>query len=655
MNNFIQSKRPQLIILISFIVAYLIALLITSYATSVKVIEFAFITISFGFAPAYYFRSTFKFRNVVGWILNAAVLGLLFIPFLFLFLGWLKINIVFEHSITFLYLCSLIGLLSLFFWAQEDDIKSCLNVSGINKVDTLIAIVFMAFTAILTLKNFIDIYINWDIFTFWGLDAKYIFEQNHLRDLSFHSDVIIHRYTSFQPLYYSIIYDLYGGIYEQYAAWINIYINLLAMLLIYGYVQHKEMVHKFIVSAVILIVSYAAIDIMKVFSMYADILIAFLLMVFFLILFDDTKKTTGTYWRRISLLLLIAISFYFIKSHFLYFSFILIGIWLLYDGSYIYNNGATLMRKKSIWLAVLSVIILIVMRFEYFSNIGGVSSSEKVDLSYIVRIKSGSIISFIQYLVGLLEYMIRNNPFFFGLWWLTLGSILFVKDINKKYIFIYASAILIFLMPVGSYVMRQLDLQSGSLPRYSAMVMYIFPLAISFVHIESVKLKRIASGSIFGVVVFFVFLSTLWSLQLKEEFSISPGTLQPTLTKYDQYAKEVINITGPNARILIADDIVDNQITNMNVPAIFIRYFMMYNSVGSQYVKPTSSILDYAKENSANYILLLSYADSLEYCEDLLSADHDYLIDIGDGNINIEPETCQFSSFTIQDLSQAVR
>ena len=651
----IQSRRPQIKILISFILVYLIILLITSLAASLKVIEFTFLTISFGFAPAYYFRNVFNFKNIIGWVIHAGVFGLLFIPFLFLFLGWLKINIVFEYSVIFLYLCSLIGISSLFFLAEEDNIKSTLNFDEIHKTDSLILFLFLGFTAFLTLINFSNIYIHWDTFTFWGLDAKYIFEQNQLRDIAFNTDVIIHRYTSFHPLYYSIIYDLYGGIYEQYAAWINIYINLLAMLLIYRYVLNKGVIHKFIVSASTLIVSYSAITIMKMFSMYADIVSAFLLLVFYLILVDDAKNTIDTYWRRITLLLLIAISFYLIKSHYFYFTVLLIGVLSLYDWKFLSENFRILVRRKSFWLSILGISILWIMRFVYFSNIGGASISEEIDSSFLFSIQSASINSLIEYLVDLLEYMIRGTPYFLGLWWLTLCSILFVKEINKKYMFIFSSAILIFLIPVASYLMRQPDLQSGSLSRYSAMAMYLFPLAISYVHIESNRFKKITSIIIFSIVLFYVSLNILWPMPLKEKFSISNGTLRSAMTKYDQYAELVVNLTGQDARILIVDDLSGEMITNMNVPAIFIRYFMMYNSVGSQYQKQTNNFYDYAKENYADYVLLLSYDTSLDHCEELLTVGKDYLINIRAESINSDPDECIFSSFDIYDLGEAVR
>jgi hypothetical protein len=295
------------------------------------------------------------------------------------------------------------------------------------------------------------------------------------------------------------------------------------------------------------------------------------------------------------------------------------------------------------------------MRFVYFSNIGGVSSNEIVEQSSIFSIQSISLYSLIEYLIVLFQYMIRNTPYFLGLWWLTLCSILFVKEINKKYIFIYSSAIVIFLMPVINYIMRQWDFHSESLLRYSAIVMYLFPLAISSVHIESKTIKRISSVIIFSIVLGYVFLNIMWPMPLKEKFSLSNGTLLSALTKYDQYAERVVNITGPEARVLIADDIPGEKITNMMVPAIFIRYFMMYNSVGSQYKNETNSLYHYAKENNADYILLLSYDNSFSHCEELLTMEYDYLIDISEGRININSDECIFSAFDIYDLGQAVR
>ena len=79
----LNTKRPQISIVVTFVVLYLIIFLLTKVATSLHIIEFAFLSLASGFAPAYYFRNTFICQDLVGWLLHAAVLGVIFIPFLF--------------------------------------------------------------------------------------------------------------------------------------------------------------------------------------------------------------------------------------------------------------------------------------------------------------------------------------------------------------------------------------------------------------------------------------------------------------------------------------------------------------------------------------------------------------------------------------------
>jgi hypothetical protein len=653
MHNFLETKKPQVFILLGFFSAYLLVFFVTRVVASVKVFEFAFLSIAFGFAPAYYFRNVFSFENLIGWVLHSGILGIILIPFLFLFLGWLKINFIFEYSVVFLYSCSLIGLLSLFFLDGEQ-IRPYLTFAGIRNVDVFIVIVFLVFSVILTLRNFSQIDIHWDSFTFWGLDARYIFEQDQLRDAKFNANLMIHDYTSFLPLYYAIIYDLYGAIVEQFAAWINIYINLLAMLSVYWFVRHKSNAHKFIVAATTLIVSYSAISIIYIFSMYADLLCAFLLLVYFLILIDDSEKDMDTYWLRVALLLLIAIAFYFIKSPFISFTFILIGIFALYDWKFIYGNFQSLIKKRNLWIAIASISILCILRFIYFANIDS-GNHEMAASGAVFDLPSISITPSLEYLVGLLQYLIRETPYFLGLWWLTLSSIFFVKEKNKQYFFIFSSCLLIFLIPVISYFMTQRSLDSDSLLRYSAIVMYLFPLAISFVHISNDQWKAAASILILSVIAFYVFLNILWPLPLTEKFSLVDGTYQSGLAKYSKFAEKVTDITGPDAKILIADDLPGETTTNMLTPAIYIRYFMMDNNVGSQYQTQTIELYDYAVDHHADFILLLSYANFFANCEPWFTTDHDYLIYISRGNINLEPEDCVFSPFEIIDLGSAVK
>jgi hypothetical protein len=334
---------------------------------------------------------------------------------------------------------------------------------------------------------------------------------------------------------------------------------------------------------------------------------------------------------------------------------ILVGIWGLYDAKFIIENFKHLIRKKGLWFAVLSVATLWAMRAIYFANIGGISSNEKVDPSFIFQIQTFTLSSLLNYLVDLWQYMVGATPYFLGLWWLTFVSIFFVKQLNKKYIFLYSSALLIFLLPIASYTVRQWDFNSQSLPRYSAIVMYLFPLVLSHVDIVEDKIRKSIALLGASIISIFVFLNIMWPMPLNEKFTLSDGTYQSEMTKYYRYAEKILDRTGAQARVLIADDLTNNKTTNTLIPSIFLRYFMMDNSVGAQYQEETSKLFEYAAQNQADYILLLSYSNAFDACGQLFASGHDYLIDLQRGSPNQTTGACPFSSSVIQDLGAALK
>ena len=660
------SKRTQIKLIAIFFTVFLAIQLITYFAESLKMIEYAFLTIAVGFAPAYYFRKEFKFSDLVGWGLHAGVLGVLFIPMVFLFFGWLQLNFLFEYSIVFLYALAVIGLGSLFF-QDELDICEYAKLGKITKFDWIILFFFGCYTAALTLINFHSITIIWDFFTYWGLDAKYIFDFNQLRGQQFHTDVIFFRYTSLYPIHLSLIYDLYGVVVEQFAAWFNVYLNLLAILLVYWRVKEKQVSHKFRIAASLLLISYAAKTSVNMLSLYADILTAFLLLVFFLILTNDTERKLNTYWQRAFLLSMIAVSYYFLKSPLLYFSIILVAVWLLYDFHYIRENWRELTRSWTVWGGLLVVGILLVMRMVYFHQIGGDSTQEQMVSNLPTGGSLSSLQSMWQYAVMLLDYLLAETPYLLGLWWLSLMSIFFVKIYDKKYWFIYFASVLIFLIPIAGYFFLQHALEDDSVQRYSAIVMYLFPWVFSYVQsvekddIETrgkfklERLQALLSGGIFAIVICFVFIMSLYPMPVVERFNLSPGTYQSEMTKYDKYAKRVLGLTGEDARILIVDDNYGFPgITINRLPGLFVRYFLPYNSVGGFYSLPAEELPSLAAQSSADYLLLFSHENIFLYCDDMLSPTRDYLIDLSTGDFINEKDGCIFSDFDRMDLGDAL-
>ncbi len=88
----------------------------------------------------------------------------------------------------------------------------------------------------------------------------------------------------------------------------------------------------------------------------------------------------------------------------------------------------------------------------------------------------------------------------------------------------------------------------------------------------------------------------------------------------------------------------------MNPPALYIRYFIMYNNVGGQYRTTVDNMIPYAYENDADYILLLTYDNSLDICNHLFTNGRDYLLQLPQ-NIVIEDNQCIFDESMVYDLS----
>jgi hypothetical protein len=266
-----------------------------------------------------------------------------------------------------------------------------------------------------------------------------------------------------------------------------------------------------------------------------------------------------------------------------------------------------------------------------------------------------SIQSYLEYILTVSQYLLEGTPYLIFIWLLTLLSILFVKNVNKKYLVLYFAAVLIFLIPIAGYVLKQRPFHSQSLNRYTAIAMYLYPLVLGYVDIAENKLKKIAASSIFALLTIFVFLNILIPVPLFEKFSLSDGTFETELAKYHKFAENAVEIAGEESRILIVDNLSDERITNMIVPDIFIRYFMIDNNVGAQYNLPVSDLVNLISRTRADFILLLSYKISLEDCGQFFDPGRDYLVDIRSSDFATQSGKCPFTPADVIDLGEAIR
>jgi hypothetical protein len=77
----------------------------------------------------------------------------------------------------------------------------------------------------------------------------------------------------------------------------------------------------------------------------------------------------------------------------------------------------------------------------------------------------------------------------------------------------------------------------------------------------------------------------------------------------------------------------------------------MYNSVGGQYRTTIDNIFAYAEIYNAEYILLLTYDNSIEICNHLFTEGRDYLLQLPQ-KITLQVDLCIFDENLVYDLSK---
>ena len=157
---------------------------------------------------------------------------------------------------------------------------------------------------------------------------------------------------------FSLGYDLYGRVIEQLVNWINVFIHFLAMLLILNRSIGKSYLQKFFVITLLIVVSLTADPTAFLFSMYAEVLAAFLLLLFVVILTDPFEQNPKNYALRLFLLLLIASSFYFVKTKFLFLTYGLIFLAIIFDIKYLFKNLKKILTSPYFYGAVLCIMAI---------------------------------------------------------------------------------------------------------------------------------------------------------------------------------------------------------------------------------------------------------------------------------------------------------
>lgn len=638
-------NRSRIRFLISILLAFIALKMTLGVIEALKVMEFAFLLVIIGLTPAYLLKNTLEYDNIVSWFTNAAAISLIFVPLFFLLNGFLGINFVFSYQIPILYIFAISSLLYVTFFIKNNDFLSNVSIENMGSFDKTAYILIFFFFCILTLMNFDRIDPRWDTFTFWGVDAKFIFENLKLRGPDFN---LLWRfeYTSFIPILYAAIYKFYNAILEQYASWINVFIVLVSMNMVYATIRKSSLISKLIGLTFLFWAVYASIEAAYMFSVYADIFCAFLVLLFGIILIKPYQQRSEITSQRSFMLAVILVTSYFVKEPNIYVSAILLLVWLGFD-LWIYKGKVIeLAKTRQFWFSMLFVTVLLVLRYLYFNAIGHDNFHASLVPDMVAR---DSLFDYLKYLSTIFVFFMTKYPYTLIILALGLASIVIrpKRLIHKPtWLALFLICVLLSGFFIAGYTLQNKSFTSGSISRYLSILTFLIPILPAFAITggDEINNRNSAELVLVPLFIFLAFIKVMIPMPLHREFSLKPGTYQSSSQVESSYqlAQKVTSIVGDEAKILITDDLFWGSsrkiISNTNEPAIYIRYYLLNQSVGGQYNLNESMLFSYAIENDADYILVLNN-DFLFYdCGDVYEMGANFLLDMD--SVNSESPSC---------------
>ena len=340
---------------------------------------------------------------------------------------------------------------------------------------------------------------------------------------------------------------------------------------------------------------------------------------------------------------------------------------LIYDFRYLKTEWKSILRTPGFITGLLTLLLLIGLFIRHQMSTME-SQTFTTAVSAFFHSSKFSIVSYFTYAKELFLKLFNFSRYLTVLWLISMTFIIFVRapHKNKKYIFSYLLTLVGFLIFVFAFIHKQVSLSSGSLIRYTSLVMFVIPAVFAHSDFripamllgntqkdqEIVALRNILM-CVLSIIVVFLFNHKLIKVAPKNvDFQFVTGSFISTMSKPYKIAQKALSFVEEDARILITDDYSQANIAmNQNQAAIFVRYFLMENSVGGQYRTTVDNVISYAEQFQADYILLLTYDNSFDNCENILESGKDYLISL-EKEIVQQENACIFSESAIQGLSE---
>lgn len=636
-------RTPYTVVLLILLVLFLIFLLLTTKHPVFGVAQLVVLLVLSGLGVTKLLRNQLGYQDILSYMTNSLVFGSICVPFVLFILGLFGFHYTTGNIFIFFTILIALNILYVFFTKNEEDrlpyIKWENKKNWIDIFGLVLILIFFFLLVQICLEQYTPM---WDSFTFWGVDAKYIFENRVLRTVEF--DLLSSvSYSSYYPLLLFLSYLFMGGIFEQFSSLITVLFSFLAFLIIFNQVRNSSTVkNKTLVytSSIFALASFLFAQNI-VLTQYADVFSSFLVLLFVIILLKGEIDVTS-YYKRLLILLFICLVFYLIKYTYFTIALQLFIIWLFYDLTNLKKRVIEIMRDFKFWLVVAVFVCCIVLSNNYltlFKEVGNYGS--------LVNIAPHTLQDYLLYVFDLFKYLLNNLPLGSALFGLLITVFLFSFPRGKKVLFAFFSIVFVTLLPIGFYILNfSQDFASMSLLRYVSIGFFSIPFFMSIVDTHSNVDNRLRIDYL-SVVSMFIICSSLlfvvghrYSLNLK--ITPNDGKYCTAIPKYCGIGEQAYKIAGKNGRILLMDsqDELSGRITNMNNPGIFVRYYLAENSVGRAYNTSEKQINELIDRFKPDYLLLLEYDGYFKGCNHTLELGKSYLIELREGQTFLEENKC---------------
>ncbi len=629
------NKKKLIFLALGILTGFVIVQALVAWKPKLGFLEFGFLFTFVGLYPAFLFRKVFKYKNFLGFIVNSGALSLVLLPMLIQFLGFIRANFIFTYTVQILYILGISGLIALCFHVRRIN-ETLFNRLDFKWIDYLSIFFILLLTVVFSYRVLTSYQPAWDTFTYWGLDAKYLFEKNQLRDVNYTATGNF-LYTSYYPIYYSIMYDLYGRIVEQFATWVNVYISLIALLLVYTRFSPAQKQNKLLALTILVLTAIGSAKGVFMFSIYADIVVPFVILFYAVVLLQKNVCEPKNYPLRAFLILSAILSLFFIKDGLYVVSIILLIVYIGHDWNYLKQNIKTLIKKPTTYILLFFFVSLLVIRhfsLEYIQTIPGLKKGFQayrfLDVGFILRA---------NYIVDLIKYLFTNATILTTIAFATFLYSLYLlvsKKGNKQTTFLTIISILLYGLFIGGYVISYRNLRSGSILRYTATIMYLPAFLLSLIEI---KPKRVFSYMSIGLIL----LSSILLFQLGRSYlNSSEGIIEGNycnsnqLSTYCARASDILSTIGDDKKIIVMDEIDELSFVNGNQRSIFLRYYLANNIVGGQFHINKQDFLSYAKKHEADWVYFFNF-DYFQTCE--IPMANGYLLEVAEYDVS-DPLAC---------------